>query len=599
MNINTNLSALRISGLFRQNSLALSNTYSQLSSGKRINSARDDAAGLQISTRITSQINGMNVAIRNANDGISMLQVAEGSMQQVTNNLQRMRDIALQAANATNTVVDRQALNEEYLQLEAEINRINEATTFGGQRLYETNSTAVPDNVVERELARGMQTTWLYESEQIILDELGIEGKGTMKIDFEYHDGAGGTAAFVQYAVTGSEATNIRMVVDLDDYGTVDGIHDQSGTALNEVILHEMVHAVQAVNFEDWDNMPAWFKEGSAEVIRGADSRLSADIAANGFGGGTGVDDLFFAEAGSTAVVSTAGAYSGGYVALRYMAYTFGEKGMKNFMQDLADGSTFAAALNTASNGNWANEAAFMAELSGAAIDTVTYPTQTRFQEFVETQMDLTNADNGALGGEDAAGGISRSNTMSGAGGGGKSGSKGFEEQLVLNDNDNDGTDFTSTTNYNLASRGDIYLQDYESVSSGSGGRLHTFQVGANPHDTIQTNFGALSSSTLGLDDVNIVERAQFAIFAIDDALKIVDTHRSQLGAVQNRLQSTVNNLSNVVENQSAARSRILDTDFAAKTAELTRYQIIQQVSVSLLSQANQSQQLALRLLNN
>lgn len=102
MIINTNTSSLQLTGLFRKSNLALTNIYSQLSSSFRINSAADDAAGLQISNRITSQISGMNVAIRNANDSVSMMQVAEGAMQEVTDNLQIMREIALQAANATN-----------------------------------------------------------------------------------------------------------------------------------------------------------------------------------------------------------------------------------------------------------------------------------------------------------------------------------------------------------------------------------------------------------------------------------------------------------------------------------------------------------------
>ena len=107
----------------------------RLSTGSRINSAKDDAAGLQISNRLTSQVNGLGVAVRNANDGISLAQTAEGALQQSTNILQRMRDLSLQSANGSNSTTERQALNQEVGQLKEELNRIAETTTFGGQKL--------------------------------------------------------------------------------------------------------------------------------------------------------------------------------------------------------------------------------------------------------------------------------------------------------------------------------------------------------------------------------------------------------------------------------------------------------------------------------
>ena len=589
MNINTNVNALRISGLFRQNSLDLSRTYSQLASGNRINSASDDTAGLQISNRITSQIRGMEVAVRNANDGISMMQVAEGSMQQVTNNLQRMRELALQAANATNTVVDRKALNEEYLSLKSEIDRINETTTFGGQRLYDTNDTSIPDQF-EREMIAGLQTTWLSESEKVIEEAFGIIGKGELKLDLE-REANDGTLAYVQSQVVGGEM-RVKMVIDLAEFGSFDSIHDglpaYGGVKLDEIILHEMVHATMASTMDDWGNLPAWFKEGASETVRGADDQISGSTAA-------AVVTAFNAQGTGGTVTNQLGAYGGGYVALRYIDYTLGSSGTKALMQELASGATFDEALNTASNGSWTNQADFRNELTGAAIDNVTYTS--RMEEFISTEMDTTNKDNGALGGKDASNGFIRENVMTGWGSGSKDGTRGFTETLVLNDNDSDATDFATNSNWVDTSRGDIALEDYGLNVTGAGGKLHTFQVGSNANQTIQTNFGALGTDTLGLENADLIDRPQFAIFALDDALKIVDSQRARLGATQNRLESTVNNLSNIIENQSAARSRIMDTDFASATADLTRNQILQQASTSLLTQANQSQQLALLLL--
>ncbi len=589
MIINTNISSLRLTGLFRKNNDALNNAYSQLASGLKINSAKDDAAGLQISNRITSQINGMRVAIKNANDGISMMQVAEGSMQQITNNLQRMREIALQAANATNGVADRKSLNEEYLELEADINRINEATTFGGQHLYEINKTSIPDEF-EREMVSGLQSTWLGESEKIIEDFFGITGQGQLKIDLE-RDANDGTLAWVSNATVGTEK-RVTLTIDLAEFSDIDSIHngldDYGGVKLDEIILHEMVHATMVSTMDEFNNLPAWFKEGSAEVLRGADDQITGSTSA-------AVLAAFNTQGASTTVTSNLGAYGGGFVAMRYMEYSLGSSGLKDVMQGLAGGATFDEALSAASNGSWATEADFRASLTGAAIDTATYGS--RMEEFMAEEMDTTNKDNGALGGEDANNGFTRDNVMTGYGSGDRSGTRGFLESIILNDNDSDATDFSVTSNWVDTNRGDVALEDYELSVSTAGGRLHTFQIGANANQTMQVNFGAFGSTTLGLDNIDIVNRAQFAVFAIDDAMKIVDKHRSLLGATQNRLDNTVNNLSNVVENQTAARSRITDTDYSTKVAELTKYQIIQQASISLLSQANQTQELALALL--
>lgn len=589
MIINTNISSLQLTGLFRKNNRALTNTYNQLSSGLRVNSAADDSAGLQISTRLTSQINGMKVAARNANDSISMMQVAEGAMQQVTNNLQRMRDIALQAANATNTVVDKRSLNEEYLQLKDEIDRINQATTFGGQNLYENNSTSIPDQF-EREMVTGLQSTWLGESEKIIEQYFGITGQGELKLDLE-RDADDGTLAWVTNATVGG-IQRVTLTIDLAEFTDIDSIHNgldnYGGVKLDEIILHEMVHATMVSTMDEFNNLPSWFKEGAAEVLRGADDQISGSS-------GAAVLAAFNAQGTGTTVTNSLGAYGGGFVAMRYMESSLGEQGLKTVMQELAGGATFDNALNVASSGNWTSEADFRAEITGAAKDSGTYAS--RMEEFMAEEMDSTNKDNGALGGEDANGGFTRENVMTGYGSGDRSGTRGFVETIILNDNDSDQTDFAVNSNWVDSNRGDVALQDYELDVTSSGGRLHTFQIGADANQTVQVNFGALGTTTLGLDNVDIENRAQFAIFAIDDALKIVDKHRAILGASQNRLESTVNNLNNVMENQTAARSRILDTDYASKTAELARYQIMQQASISLLTQANQSQELALTLL--
>ena len=140
--INTNIASLNAQRNLTTSQASLSTSLQRLSSGLRINSARDDAAGLAISERLSSQIGGLNQAVRNANDGISLAQTAEGALQQIGSNLQRIRDLAVQSANGTNSVSDRAALNNEASQLISEINRVASATNFNGVNLLDGSFTA-------------------------------------------------------------------------------------------------------------------------------------------------------------------------------------------------------------------------------------------------------------------------------------------------------------------------------------------------------------------------------------------------------------------------------------------------------------------------
>ncbi|WP_313324256.1 flagellin [Stutzerimonas nitrititolerans] len=137
LSINTNVASLNTQRNLSNSSNALSTTMQRLSTGSRINSAKDDAAGLQIANRLTSQINGLGVAVKNANDGISIAQTAEGALQQSTNLLQRMRDLSLQSANGSNSASERKALNDEVNQLKSELTRIADTTTFGGRKILD------------------------------------------------------------------------------------------------------------------------------------------------------------------------------------------------------------------------------------------------------------------------------------------------------------------------------------------------------------------------------------------------------------------------------------------------------------------------------
>ena len=140
--INTNMSANIAANAMTRNERSMSSTMERLSTGIRINSAKDDAAGLAISSKMTSQINGLNQAVRNANDAISMIQVAEGAMKEVTNMFQRMRELAVQSISDSNTTADRTALNNEYKQLSDEVKRVAENTQWNGTNILDGARTA-------------------------------------------------------------------------------------------------------------------------------------------------------------------------------------------------------------------------------------------------------------------------------------------------------------------------------------------------------------------------------------------------------------------------------------------------------------------------
>lgn len=140
--VNSNVSSLNAQRQLARSTNELGTSFERLSSGKRINSARDDAAGLQISSRLTSQINGLNQASRNANDAISLAQTAEGALEEYTNTIQRMRTLAVQASNGSNSTADRVALDTEYSALEEELSRISEDAEFGGVTLLDGSYAA-------------------------------------------------------------------------------------------------------------------------------------------------------------------------------------------------------------------------------------------------------------------------------------------------------------------------------------------------------------------------------------------------------------------------------------------------------------------------
>jgi flagellin-like hook-associated protein FlgL len=292
MQINTNNYALNTARRMAENTNALQQSLQRLSSGLRINGAKDDAAGMAIADRMTTQIRGNNQAIRNVQDGTSMLQTAEGALSTVNDALQRVRELSIQAANATNTSSDRQALQSEVNQLLAEIDRVGATTSFNGRQIFSQIEDSISGDSDQRAVMDGLSLGWLENSENRIRKFYGISGDGA-KLDVQltdFTDGAGGTAARVVGSFAGytGKGSDLKLQIDMADFTPADLPDGGTAPFYNDrVILHEMVHAVmyRSMNmgslFNPTDSLSSrWFAEGMSEFIHGADERLTTDIAA-------------------------------------------------------------------------------------------------------------------------------------------------------------------------------------------------------------------------------------------------------------------------------------------------------------------------------
>ncbi len=558
MQLNTNVASLNAVRQLNGSNTLLGTTFQRLSSGLRINSAKDDAAGLQISNRLTAQIGGLGVAMRNANDGISMLQTAEGAMQAVTDNLQRMRDLSVAAANGALGSPERSALQAEVAALAAEITRINDTTTFGGKALFAPGSTASFVDLNIRAVVAGLKGVWLEESEARIERFFGIKGDGaTLTVDLTFTDGAGNTAASVSGTVGGDGRTeNMELNIDMADFVPPNLPNGGNAPFYNDrIIAHEMVHAIMGRSV-DMTAQPDWFLEGTAEFIHGAEERVAGDTA-----NGTNVAALLAAFNADD--VSGSQGYSAGYSAVRYMHERIqgaGGEGIKDILEYLAAnlGADLSTALTNASSGAFTDLTDFENDFNADAATFI-------------AAFNFANTDTGAVGGFDVDGGevYTAKSVMPNAG------TRGARDNPLRNFN--------------------VVFPDIP--SAGAGGQVAQFQVGAQANETIVASINGISAGNLGIADLNVVDNPQFSIMFIDDALTQIDTQRGRLGAVMNRLQSTIANLDSVRENVSASRSRIRDTDFAVETAQLTKGQVMQQAGLAVLQQANANPNVVLSLL--
>ncbi len=484
--INSNITSLNAQRNLNNTSNSLNNAMKRLSSGLRINSAKDDAAGMSIANRMSSQVRGLNQAARNANDGISMAQVAEGAMQEVSNNLQRIRELAVQAASDSNSATDRAALNDEVTQLVAEINRVAETTSFNGTNLLD--GTFGSKNI---QVGANSGETISVSMVNVKADSLGV-----------------GSNSSYSTTITGTAATDKLSAGDLTINGyqigatSDDGVSFTSGSA-------SAIAVADAINARTGDTgVTATVKIATVTgtALDDADTAIQAgDVLING------VDIGAIAVAGSGAAIDR--------------------------------GSDVAAAVNAIS------------DQTGV---TATFDTSTG-------AVDLTSVD-----GRNITVTYSAANGVSGG-----------------------TTGITGTTSGTAVTASSVNL----SSSSAAG-----ITIGGDAQGNAGLTDGytaATATAGAGVSSLNLTTQAgaSSAIATVDAALASIDSARGDLGAIQNRFESTIANLQNVSENVSAARSRIMDADFAAETAAMTKAQVMQQAGTAMLAQANQLPQIALSLL--
>jgi len=467
LGINTNIASLTAQNNLSKSQGMNDQALERLSSGLRINSAKDDAAGLAISTRFQSQISGLNVAQRNANDGISLAQTAEGALTEVTNNLQRIRDLAVQSANATNSASDREALQAEVSQLVSEIDRVATQTEFNGLKIVDGSFTAQAFQV-------------------------GANAGQTITVD----------------SIASAKAS---------DLGQFRG-----------------------------------FTETNFAIGTASDTAVAKDITVGGQ-----VYDL-------------------GVVA--------------------DDAKAIANALNSAGisglvvSANETKAAGVASVVAGSASDTDSI-------DINGTTISLTNTGDAASNRQAALDAINAQSSVTGV----RAEDNGSGLDLLAADGRNITTAFTgggSATNadYGIAA---------DATTGGSLDMTYKAPTGVTGAVQFSTGFDAAfadetiaaTGTALNAIDIGTVSGANAAIVSIDAALDAINASRADLGAVQNRFESTIANIATTSENMSASNSRILDADFASETANLAKSQVLQQAGISVLAQANARPQQVLSLL--
>lgn len=501
--INTNIASLNAQRALNSSQNDVSTALQRLSTGLRINTAKDDAAGLAISERFTSQINGLNQAVRNSNDALSLTTTAEGALGETTALLQRVRELAVQSANSTNSASDRTALQAEVNQLLTEVDRIATTTTFNGVKLLDGSFTS-KDFQVGSESGETIAVTLSGAAKS----DLGVNrlfgntddansGMSAAKLSTTGSLPAAGVSPIQAQTVTitGAQGTTTASIVDGDSAASI-------ATKVNALESSTGVSAT-ASNVAKLDTLSA---DGTVSFTLGDGAGNTATISAAVTQ--TDLTNLKDAINNTTSSHGITATVAAGELTLTQAQGR--DIDIENF-----DHSTATSTINFDST-----------DEAGAVKDSIT---------LVDGSA---TADSGTVGGF-----------------------------VTLKSNDS----FSAS-----------------STLAGSTGSIF---------DGLANISATSSASNLTSVSIATAAGAVAALDVLDGAIASLSAERAAIGATQNRFESVVSNLTLASQNATSARSAIVDADFAAETAALTRGQILQQAGIAVLAQANAAPQNVLALL--
>lgn len=538
MVVQHNLNAINANNKMNINVSGTKKATEKLSSGYQINRAGDNAAGLAISEKMRSQIRGLSQATKNANDGISLIQTAEGGLNETHSILQRMRELSVQSANGTyQDDTDREAIQLEVDALKSEIDRIASSTEYNGMKLLD-GSLGGSANANEYGATYGMKET--------VAD---LNANVTVTSDVK--------GAQVQFTVGASGAGGENAV--WDSKGLKVQVNLVAGKAYTDKDIQDLIDNATVPKDDGMAASPASIKFKSDNgVITAAAAATTATVAGTR---GTKTIDA------KTLVADGAKGGIGSSDTIKFTANTYGDSKF--------DASTFAKiALST----DVAAGKEYVQTTKDAVIGTSGAEVTLHLATGIEyTQKDIENILKEA----------------------------GYDYSVELTDALSPDGSTDGKIKFNV--KGDIAQA---AVTEGTGvgkdsvvgtGKGLTFQIGANgvEDQRVTLNVNDMSSSAIGVAnaDVSTQDAANQAIDMIDAAVKTVSMQRAGLGALQNRLEYTVNNLTTTNENLTAAESQIRDTDMATEMINYTKNNILQQASQAMLAQANQQPQAILQLL--
>jgi flagellin len=542
MRINHNLPAINAHRNLGINNVLAAKSQEKLSSGLRINRAADDAAGLAISEGMRSQIRGLTQASRNSQDAISLIQTAEGALNETQSILHRMRELAVQAANDTYTPNDRIEIQKEVDQLKNEINRIANTSSFNNKMLLDGTGSAMAsaDSITTKVFMRGGLT------------ELGVSSAGTYRVRV-----TGATAGSTQIQTSalltersaGAAATAGMTLMSVAQFYDVNGkfLLDQD----------------QTVTLIQGDGVKATFTISGLDTLTQVATKFNDAIknTNNGLGQGNISGALAAGSANFCMFVSANIAAS----AASTGAFAVAGKFVINSVKTNIDGN-----INVVADQSILNALGF---------------SEFRTATMTSYNIQITNMNTGAL---------VTSTTI-----------KGNDILGLLHKNVDvqiDPNTMLSAASFNMTN-GSFTIANASSGVSMMYVNLvdnsQSFQIGANEMQNMDAAIGNMRADALDVDNVLLtdVKNAGRAISKIDKALTRVSSQRASLGAVQSRLEHTINNLDIAAENISASESRIRDADMAKEMMEFTKLNILQQASTAMLAQANQAPQQVLQLL--